>query len=415
MSAIRRAERTVRAAGLYAGALCVLWLCGCGERRTLEQQASLFERWFVSPSATRTDSLLREVVRVERLGTIAARAVSHARVRQLTGTVVLHDSTGTAWTLGYGGPAGTPADSLLPLVVYLHGGIGSAAESKGARAWEMLAPLIDSCGAVVISPTATARAPWWSAAGMGRILQALRWATLHLPVDPERVVLAGVSDGALGCYAASSVMAGPFAGFIAVSGFGGILPALGVSLVPGNMMQRPIYTVNAGRDRLFPLEKVNAFLDELEAQGVRVERAVHPEEEHGFDYRASEMGALARRVRQWRQPAGRRGISWRIQQGLPWRADNLVSAAIARGTAGLPAINASWHKGRLTAQCIGLQSFVFLAEPGGVPPVVVVNGHAEERCRDVSGDVRTVLTAMQHSCVPRIPRSAIYSATIQGE
>jgi pimeloyl-ACP methyl ester carboxylesterase len=279
----------------------------------------------------------------------------------------------------------------------------------------MVGPLVDSCEAIVASPTATAQAPWWSAAGLGRILQTVRFMSLHFPVDYERVVLVGVSDGAVGCYAASCAIPGPFAGFVAVSGYGGMLPSLGVAVIPGNMMQRPFYNIHAGQDRLFPLAQVNTFLDQLAAEGMRVERKEYPQEQHGFDYRAQEMGALAERVRQWRRPSGRTGLSWRIQQDLPWRADNLVSAGVAKGTAGIPAVNASWDRGRLTVSSIGVRSIVFLAERQEQPPVVVVNGRAEERCRDLSRDPASVLSAIQHRCVPQVPESAIYGATFSGE
>jgi len=112
--------------------------------------------------------------------------------------------------------------------------------------------------------------------------------TLHYPINPDKVFLAGVSDGATGCYAVANTMCGPFAGFIAVSGFGGMLPQMGIQLFPSNIMQRPIYNVNAGKDRIYPIEEVRKFLDWLTNSGVAIERKEYPDELHGFDYRGKE-------------------------------------------------------------------------------------------------------------------------------
>jgi hypothetical protein len=278
----------------------------------------------------------------------------------------------------------------------------------------MLLPLVDSCEAFLASPTATRSVPWWSPMGVERILQTVRFMALHFPIDPERIVLAGVSDGALGCYASATLVPGPFAGFIAISGNGAILPSLGVPLTPGNLMQRPIYNVNAGHDRLYPVEQVGAFLDALRGQGVDVERRVYPDEDHGFDYRDREMGALAARVRSWRRPAERRGISWRLLPGYPCRADNLVSVEYDPAVAGLPGLNAYWDQRRLVVRSTGIRSFTFRASPLDRPPVVVANGRPEARSKDVSARLEAVLEAVQQSCLPALPSDALYSVAIAG-
>jgi len=139
------------------------------------------------------------------------------------------------------------------------------------------------------------------------------------------VVLVGVSDGATGCWAAANTIAAPFAGFIAVSGFGGMLRELGMELYPENLMQRPIYNVNAGGDRLYPIAVVNEFLDALEGSGVGVRRKVYPEEEHGFDYRMSEAGTLCALVREWSLPRID-ALSWTASAAYPISIGHCITA-----------------------------------------------------------------------------------------
>ena len=64
-----------------------------------------------------------------------------------------------------------------------------------------------------------------------------------------------------------------------------MLTQMGLTLVPSNLMQRPIYNVNAGKDRLYPVEYVAKFVEWLKSEGVDITSRFYPDEEHGFDYR----------------------------------------------------------------------------------------------------------------------------------
>jgi pimeloyl-ACP methyl ester carboxylesterase len=257
---------------------------GSGEIAT----APIFETWF-SGTTQPPSALVNTPVRaLDSLGTVI-----RSQTRAGNGSVLLTDTMGVTYTAGYGTPAAYRADSTYPCIIYLHGGTGSQRSDKGEHAWEMLQMLADSMDLFFASPSANRQAPWWSPAGLSRILQTIRYMTLHYPVNPDKVFLAGVSDGATGCWAAANTIAAPFAGFIAISGYGGMLPQLGMKLYPENLMQRNIYNVNAGRDRLYPLETVNSFLDWMEQQGVGVLRKTYPDEEHGFDYPFSIDGVVS--------------------------------------------------------------------------------------------------------------------------
>jgi dienelactone hydrolase len=186
-------------------------------------------------------------------------------------------------------------------MVYLHGGIGTQLNTKGEAAYLMLSPLSDSMPLFLASPSANRFSPWWSECGHERILQTVRYMTLNYPVDPDRIILAGVSDGATGCYAVANKTSTPFAGFIAISGFGGLLPQLGIKLDPSNLARRPIYNINADGDHLYPVDAVNQFLDWCDAQGLDIQRKIYAGEKHGFDYRDREFCTIAAIVRNWRK------------------------------------------------------------------------------------------------------------------
>jgi len=216
-------------------------------------------------------------------------------------SVVLSDSDGTPYTLGIGLPNRFERGRAYPLIVYLHGGIGTEVSDKGARAWEMLGGLRDCVDVLLASPSGNRFAPWWTPRGMSRVARAVEYMGVMYAVDSAKVFLAGVSDGATGCYAVASTPSAsrPFAGFFAISGFGGMLPDLGVRLSPENMRGRPIYNIQGGQDKLYPITLVNGFIDYLQKNGVPVTSKVYPEEGHGFDYREQEFQELARLIGEW--------------------------------------------------------------------------------------------------------------------
>lgn len=278
------------------------------------------EAWFVSCLNEPSPQLLHStsgscdsLVRVIRKKSITGK-----------GSAVLTDSTGYKYTLGFQTPPVISQDTTYPCIIYLHGGIGTTLSNKGEHAYEMVAMLADSMDLFMVSPSANREVPWWSAGGLSRIIQTLRYMTMHYPVNPKKVFLMGVSDGATGCWAAANTIAEPFAGFIAVSGFGGMLPRLGMKLIPQNLMQRPIYNVNAGNDRLYPIAAVNQFLDQMESRGVGIKRMVYPEEQHGFDYRIREMDTLCSLIRTWTHPATG-AVNWYGNQQYPFMVKNVFS------------------------------------------------------------------------------------------
>ncbi len=324
---------------------------------------------------------------------------------------VLTDSFGADYTVGYATPAAFRADTAYPLILYLHGGTGSSLTTKGEKAYDMLMPLADSFSLFLASPSASRSAPWWSPAGMSRVLQTLRFMTLRYPVDPGKVILAGVSDGAAGCYGAANTISSPFAGFIAVSGFGGMLPHFGMRLFPGNIMQRPVYNVNAGKDRIYDINEVNRFLDWLNENGARVERKEYADEMHGFDYRKKEFGAFANYIRTWSKPVAR-GINWTLVRGFPCCADNLLDCT-PDAASDAPHVDAFWKNDTLQMNSKGVREVV-VSFPGVTKPFIVVriNKGKTKKIKALPFDPLLALRLMLHNCSPKPQPAAVYRIRI---
>jgi acetyl esterase/lipase len=384
---------------VFLGAVLVWVLCAVSCRAPVRElpTAAAFETWFTGTGAdvpsclqqatmTALDSLRGAVRRTGRSG---------------AGSVVLTDTFGTPYTTGFYIPPSLRGDSAYPCIVYLHGGTGAVRNDKGELAWEMLRMLTDSMNLILASPSANRTAPWWSPAGLSRILQTLRYMSLHYPINPDKVFLAGVSDGATGCYAAANTIAAPFAGFIAISGFGGMLPQLGIQLHPENLMQRPIYNVNAGRDHLYPVVIVNKFLDRLAQDGVGIKRMVYPEEAHGFDYRDRECGTLCSLIRAWSLPeAGT--VNWIASRRLPCNIRG-IAAAEPVGSSGFFSVQEYCRNDTIFLRTSGLGGLQMYFEGGGEcveSGLFSINSTMIRRLRCSTPEMKTELQIMKQRCFP---------------
>ncbi len=369
---------------------------GSGETAT----APVFEKWF-SGTTPPPSALVNTPVRALD----SLRTVIRSQTRAGNGSVILTDTMGAAYTAGYGTPAAYRDDSTYPCIIYLHGGTGSQRSDKGEHAWEMLQMLSDSMELFFASPSANRQAPWWSPAGLSRILQTVRYMTLHYPVNPDKVFLAGVSDGATGCWAAANNIAAPFAGFIAISGYGGMLPQLGMQLYPENLLQRQIYNVNAGRDRLYPLKAVNSFLDWMEQRGVGVLRKTYPDEEHGFDYRDRERGALCELLRSWSRSAAGGSVNWQVQGGYPFSIDGVVSAEVEGNAANPFSFRKFIRNDTIFLQAAGLgrlRMYFEIDRSGGAEKYISINDGKPRRFKGQAPDNSTVLQYLKQRCFPII-------------
>ena len=287
--------------------------------------AARFGEWFVSGDSTTANEISEYQCTPQELDSLFLSAQAHSRLQSGKSSIQLSDPAGVQYTVGFATPTSYATDTLYPLIVYLHGGAGVAAATKGAGAYDMLSPLLDSIPTFLASPSANRSCPWWSQMGMERIFQTIRFMRLHYPIDPDRIFLAGVSDGATGCYATAITASTAFAGFFAVSGFAPFLESMGFPMIAGNLMQRPVYTVNAGKDRIYPIDQVIQMVDKLNSAGCRIVLKTYPDQEHGFDYRAQEFGTLAAYVRQWKSGYIANSFDWTMLPGWPFRAQHILS------------------------------------------------------------------------------------------
>jgi len=163
----------------------------------------------------------------------------------------------------------------------LHGGIGASVDNHPRNNGEIGA--LAGAEQIYVLPYAWEDAPWWGddqILNLDAIVDSLKrtWN-----VDENRVVLSGVSDGATGAYFIAMRETTPFASFLPLNGFIMVLSNGEIDdgqIFPGNLVNKPLFVINGGKDRLYPTSIVEPYTRHLMSSGVEIEYHPQPEGEH---------------------------------------------------------------------------------------------------------------------------------------
>ena len=226
-------------------------------QETLYPLAPVFDpvsRWFLEPDRRDDDAL------VARLRTAALRE-DEARVG------IFHASNERNERGGFSLYVPEPSDGVapMPLIVALHGGHGHGRDFL----WSWLREA-RSRGLLLLAPTSQDRT--WSMMGPDVDAEPLREMVASVatryPVDRDRVLLTGMSDGAT--YAL-------FCGLREGMPFTHLAPACGVLhpalFVNGDLVRaqgRPIYLIHGALDWMFPVASARMTSQALLAAGARL-------------------------------------------------------------------------------------------------------------------------------------------------
>jgi len=191
------------------------------------------------------------------------RGVVH-RMRQSRGTTFYYDLDV---------PSDYDASRSYQVRIQLHGGVGGR-EANDPRGDGSIGALAGA-KQIYVQPYSGTNAPWWSDVQLENLRAILDSVKRTYNVDENRVVLAGVSDGATATWYMAMRDTTPYANFVSLNGFFLVLgnPATGAQgdLFPNNWLNKPFFVVNGGADPLYPTRFVETYMNALGDGGVDID------------------------------------------------------------------------------------------------------------------------------------------------
>jgi predicted esterase len=318
-------------------------------------------------------------------------------------------------------PASYRPDTRWPVRIQLHGGVSRPADAAGRA----IAPnRIQGEDAIYLYPRGFAKAEWWHLNQYEHMVALLDWVTRTYNIDENRVYMTGVSDGATGAYFYAMKLTTPFSAFLPLNGNMRVLatPATRANgqMYAGNLVNKPLFIVNGGRDPLYPVSAVTPHVEMITAAGGTVEFRPQPEAGHDTSWWLAERARFEAFVNAHPRQPHPESLSWESERTDRYnRAHWLVINELGRRTsddASLEDVNRfvagggeqrmfarTWPSGRVDARRTdntfdvrsrGVARFTLLLSPDVIdfkaPVVVRVNGAVAFNGL-VSESVRTLL------------------------
>jgi len=178
-------------------------------------------------------------------------------------------------------PAGYDPARRYQVRFQLHGGVGGRTDNKPRGNGQI--GTLAGAEQIYVIPYAWNDQPWWSddqVLNLHTIVDALK-RTYN--VDENRVVVAGVSDGGTGAYYVAMRDTTPYASFLPLNGYLMVLANGEIDdglNFPNNLRDKPMFVINGGKDRLYPISIVEPYTRHLMKNGVQIEYHPQPDGEH---------------------------------------------------------------------------------------------------------------------------------------
>ncbi len=200
-----------------------------------------------------------------------------AYTAQKTGLIRLTNVTGdgTVHHFAVTIPETYDPSKKYPVRIHLHGGVTMRRSNVPPPNAGGIGALAGDDEQIYIVPFAWDAAPWWTDDELENMHGILNAVKRLYNVDENRVYLSGVSDGATGAYYMAMRDTTPYAAFLPLNGYWGVLAnrdlMIDAPLFPGNMRNKPFFIVNGERDPLYPTSAVDPAIAHYKRVGIAVD------------------------------------------------------------------------------------------------------------------------------------------------
>lgn len=165
--------------------------------------------------------------------------------------------TGVFWNFRIIAPSDASEANKRPLILSLHGGASTIMPEANKSTGCLIEPAFESLNAYIISPNSDGFL-WYEQQNQVQILALLDLAKTYLPIDQNKVLVTGYSDGGNGSwfyadyYSALFSAAIPMASSYNPVGSNGVVSKINI----------PLYVIHGENDDLFPLAQTEEWVNQ---------------------------------------------------------------------------------------------------------------------------------------------------------
>ena len=200
--------------------------------------------------------------------------------------------------------------------VYLHDGVRRARPLALERLrTDVLPSPIDEIG---VYPAAWTESPWWSASQADNLAKIFDRLKRVYNIDENRLYLSGTSDGGAGTFFMAFKDTTPWAAFLPIISDMTVLAnpntRVDAEVYPGNAVNKPLYIVNTGLDRLYPAHVVQPYVEHLQKLGARAFFRVYADSGHSISWWHDESSSIEEFVHDHQRDPLPAKISWETER-----------------------------------------------------------------------------------------------------
>ena len=268
---------------------------------------------------------------------------------------------------------------------------------------------------IYVQPGAWREASWWHEHQVDNILRVLDRLKRVYNVDESKVYLTGISDGGSGVYYLAVREPTPWSSLLPLNGSIIVLgnPSIQADgdIFANNLVNKPFYVVNGGRDPLYPVAHVQTHVAWFKTLGVSVLFSPQPSAGHDTSWWRYERIPFEKFVREHPRAPHPERLSWETERTdrfnrVHWLAITGLRAPTAGDAPFEPAgqftqkrpsgrVDVVREGNAFSAQSRGVGAFTLLLSPDvidfGQPVTVRVNGRMAFE-GPVAKEVSTLLT-----------------------
>jgi hypothetical protein len=302
---------------------------------------SSFKKFWAADSPAAAERAAAEVLKSGVSFDQALRRLQQGReyVAQKEGVVQLSNRTADGVEHYYAVtiPAGYDPARRYQVRFQLHGGVGGRTDNKPRGNGQIGTLSGDAAGSeqFYVIPYAWDAQPWWSDDQVLNLHAIVDDLKRRYNIDENRVVVAGVSDGGTGAYYIAMRDTTPYASFLPLNGYIMVLANGEVDdgrIFPNNLRDKPMFVINGGKDRLYPISIVEPYTRHLMNNGVQIEYHPQPDGEHNTKWWPEMVAPFEKFVRDHPRDPDPDKLTWAAADTVNNRAHWLVIDAFAAAT-----------------------------------------------------------------------------------